>query len=64
MSVRTTKKQVLEEFAELWRTAVANNPSIKDDVTAKREAFSNYVDSLNKQKIVSNRQAFNWTNPF
>ena len=64
MAIRTTKKQVLTEFSELWRGVVADNPSAKGDVIAKREAFNDYVDSLNKQKIVSDHQAFTWTNPF
>lgn len=64
MAIRITKKQVLAEFSEVWRDIVANNPSAKGDETAKREAFNNFVDSLNKSRVVSDAQAFNWTNPF
>lgn len=64
MTVRITKKQVLAEFSEIWRDIVAGNPSARGDAIAKREAFDNYVDSLNKQKIVSDHQAFTWSNPF
>lgn len=64
MAIRTTKKQVLAEFAELWKDIVARNPNYRGDVIAKREAFNDFVDDLNKQRIVSDHQAFHWTNPF
>tara|TARA_B100000459_G_C8579513_1_gene202591 strand:+ start:1156 stop:1383 length:228 start_codon:yes stop_codon:yes gene_type:complete len=62
--VRTTKQQVLEEFKILWQEILAEKPSYKTDSIAKREAFNNYVDGLNKDGIVSNHQAYNWSNPF
>tara|TARA_R100001463_G_scaffold131839_1_gene192142 strand:- start:473 stop:661 length:189 start_codon:yes stop_codon:yes gene_type:complete len=62
--MRTTKKQVLEEFKILWQETLTDKPSYKNDSIAKREAFNNYVDGLNKDGIVSNHQAYNWSNPF
>jgi len=59
-----TKKQVLEQFRELWRELVAINPSLRGDSIAKREEFNNYVDMLNKERRVTDLQAFNWSNPF
>jgi len=64
MRYKTTKKQVLKEFSELWRELVASNPSLRGDSIAKREAFNNYVDMLNKERRVTDSQAFNWSNPF
>jgi hypothetical protein len=64
MKVKTTKKQVLAEFAELWRDMLKSNPSLRGDTTIKREAFNNYVDGLNKDGRVTDAQAFNWSNPF
>lgn len=62
--MKTTKKQVLEQFKELWKEAVENDPTLKGDSIAKREAFNNYVDALNQDGLVSDDQAFNWSNPF
>jgi len=64
MKYKMTKKQVLEQFRELWRDLVANNPSLRGDSIAKREEFNNYVDMLNKERRVTDTQAFNWSNPF
>tara|TARA_R100000734_G_C3273335_1_gene68734 strand:+ start:510 stop:698 length:189 start_codon:yes stop_codon:yes gene_type:complete len=62
--MRTTKKQVLEEFKTVWQNILASKPNYKSDRIAKREAFNNYVDGLNKYGIVSNHQANNWSNPY
>ena len=62
--VRTTKQQVLEEFKTVWQGILSEQPNYKGDSIAKREAFNNYVDGLNKDGIVSNHQAYNWSNPF
>ena len=64
MKVGTTKKQVLAEFAELWRDMLKSNPSLRGDSIAKRESFNNYVDALNQDGRVTDAQAFNWSNPF
>ncbi len=64
MRYKMTKKQVLEQFRELWRELVASNPSLRGDSIAKREEFNNYVDMLNKERRVTDSQAFNWSNPF
>ena len=37
---------------------------LKGDRIAKREAFNNYVDMLNKDGLVADYQACNWSNPF
>ena len=64
MRYRMTKKQVLEQFRELWRELVASDPDLRGDSIAKREEFNNYVDMLNKERKVTDLQAFNWSNPF
>ena len=53
-----TKKQVVAEFRELL------GGSLRGDSIAKREAFNNYVDALNKDGLVTDYQAYNWSNPF
>lgn len=62
--VRTTKQQVLEEFKTVWQGILSEQPNYKGDSIAKREAFNNFVDALNKDGIVSNHQAYSWSNPF
>jgi len=62
--VKITKRQVLADFRLLWREVVESTPSRKGDSIAKREAFNDYVDVLNKEGIVTDSQAFNWSNPF
>ena len=64
MRHKTTKEQVLREFREMWNEAIKIDPTLRGDTTAKREAFNNYVDSLNKDRRVTDAQAFNWSNPF
>lgn len=59
-----TKAQVLADFRLLWRETIENEPRWRDDSTAKREAFNNYVDALNKSGLVTDSQASNWSNPF
>jgi hypothetical protein len=61
---RITKAQVLADFRQAWQDCVAARPSLRGDSAAKREEFNNYVDSLNKSGIVSDAEAFNWSNPF
>ena len=39
-------------------------PQWKGDTIAKREAWNDFVDMLNKEGYVSDSQAYNWTNPF
>jgi hypothetical protein len=59
-----TKAQVLQQFRELWAELVMSNPSLKGDTIAKREEFNNYVDALNKDRLVTDSQVHNWSNPF
>lgn len=64
MRNKMTKQQVLAQFREMWAELVKNNPDLKGDSVAKREEFNNYVDMLNKDRLVTDSQAFNWSNPF
>jgi hypothetical protein len=59
-----TKRQVLTEFRLLWADSVSYDPELRGDHVAKREAFNDFVDLLNKQRQVTNYQAHNWSNPF
>ena len=59
-----TKAQVLEQFRYNWKVAVMSDKSLKYDTIAKREAWNNFVDMLNKEGDVTDYQAYNWSNPF
>lgn len=58
------KKQVLQEFRMFWADLVSVDKNMKGDTIAKREAFNNYVDLLNKERRVTDKQAYTWSNPF
>ena len=56
-----TKVEVVASFREMLRES---GDPFKGDSIAKREAFNNYVDMLNKDGDVTDNQANNWSNPF
>ena len=62
--MRMTKKDVVQQFRWDWSDFLKSNPSWRGDRIAKREAFNNFVDSLNKDGLVTDYQAYNWSNPF
>ena len=64
MNYRMTKKQAVDSFRELWRDLLVSEPHYRGDSIAKRCAFNDYVDSLNKDGMVTDHQAYNWSNPF
>ena len=63
-TMRHTKTQVLDQFRYNWKVLIKQQPQWKGDAIAKRESWNNFVDSLNKEGLVSDNQANNWTNPF
>tara|TARA_R100001129_G_scaffold110821_1_gene76079 strand:- start:270 stop:473 length:204 start_codon:yes stop_codon:yes gene_type:complete len=64
ISKNITKMQALSQFRYNWKVATMSNPNLKGDTIAKREDWHNFVDMLNKDGYISDKQAFNWTNPF
>ena len=56
--------QALSQFRYNWKVATMSNPNLKGDTIAKREDWNNFVDMLNQDGYVTDKQAFNWTNPF
>ena len=61
--MRMTKKEVVASFREMLKDSPTGT-LLRGDRIAKREAFNNYVDMLNKDGLVSDYQAYNWSNPF
>ena len=51
-------------FLETWRESISFNRNLRGDSVAKREAFNDFVDGLNKDGLVSDHQAYTWSNPF
>ena len=62
--MRMTKVEAVASFRELWADVVRCEPSWRWDKIAKRCAFNDYVDGLNKDGYVTDYQAYNWSNPF
>ena len=62
--MRMTKKQAVDQFRADWADLIKSDPSWRGDVVAKRTSFNDYVDGLNKDGLVTDYQAYNWSNPF
>jgi hypothetical protein len=56
-----TKAEVVTYCREVFRE---NPDTFRGDVTAKREFFNNYTDSLCKDRRITSRQYETWGNPF
>ena len=61
--VRATKKEMLAIFMEQLKENKQKHSQKVDKITL-REWWNNYVDSLNKDGLVTDKQADTWTNPF
>ena len=61
--MRMTKKEVVASFREML-TDSPTGTLLRGDRIAKREAFNDYVDMLNKDGLVTDYQAYNLSNPF
>lgn len=61
---RLTKVEAVRLFAEEWIQILERQPNWKGDTIAKREAFNNFVDKLNRDHLISDNQAFRWSNPY
>jgi len=53
-----TKAQAIAEFRE----CVGN--MYRGDTIAQREAWLNFIDTLNADNLITQKQRDNWTNPF
>ena len=62
--MRLTKKQAVQQFRWDWSDFLKSNPSWRGDKVAKRCAFNDFVDALNKDGLVSDYQAYNWSTRF
>ena len=61
MNFRMTKVEAVASFRESWRDFLESNPNFRGDSIAKRCAFNDYVDMLNKDGMVTDYQAYNWS---
>jgi len=62
--MKTTKRQALATFRHHWQEVLSIHPTYRGDSIAKREEWNNYIDFLNKDRQVTDRQASSWSNPF
>ena len=56
--------KIVQQFRLDWSDFIKSNPNFRGDSIAKRCAFNDYVDMLNKDGMVTDYQAYNWSNPF
>jgi hypothetical protein len=59
-----TKKDALYNFKQLWNDHCEAYPHWQGDKPAKREAWSDYIDMLQKGGLITEKQAHSWDNPF
>lgn len=59
-----TRQQAISFFNDEWEFTLIRFPELKNDEVAKRTAFTQYIDSLNKDGQLSNKQVNSWANPF
>ncbi len=64
MRRKLSKKETVSMFLETWRESISFNRNLRGDAVAKRTAFNDFVDGLNKDGLVSDHQAYTWGNPF
>ncbi|MGK2884376.1 MAG: hypothetical protein ACSLE8_06305 [Rhodococcus sp. (in: high G+C Gram-positive bacteria)] len=50
-------RKVAREFKKFWADLVKSRPELGNDVPAKRQAFSNYVDDLQRQGAITEKVA-------
>lgn len=64
--MRLTNQQVRDQFEDLLNQmdGWGDNKVNRDDSIAMREAFSIYVDGLNKDGIITDHQANTIANPY
>ncbi|WLW37001.1 hypothetical protein [Synechococcus phage S-MS29] len=62
--MRHTKAAVLQQFRYNWKVTSLENPSLRDDAIAKREAWHIFTDMLCKEGYITLRQYETWSNPF
>ena len=64
MRRKLSKKETVSMFLETWRESISFNRKLRGDAIAKRTAFNDFVDGLNKDGLVSDHQVYTWSNPF
>ena len=67
--IKQTKKQTLKQFKEFYLNDFKkSNPieykALKRDKPMMRQIWADHVDALNKERILTYKQVYNWTNPF
>ena len=61
-----TKKKALQYFKESWLPNITrkHEQNGEIDVPARREGWNNFIDSLAKEGLISQKQCDTWHNPF
>lgn len=64
MRRKLSKKETVSMFLETWRESISFNRNLRGDSIAKRTAFNDFIDGLNKDGLISDHQVCTWSNPF
>ena len=56
--LQNDQKDAVEQFRWDWSDFLKSNPHFRGDSIAKRCAFNDYVDALNKDGLVTDYQAY------
>tara|TARA_B100000287_G_C20346921_1_gene668140 strand:+ start:141 stop:347 length:207 start_codon:yes stop_codon:yes gene_type:complete len=67
--IKQTKKETLKQFKEFYLNEFKkSNPiqykALKRDKPMLRMLWLDWLDTLNKEGILTYNQVYNWTNPF
>jgi len=54
------KSEAMKQFKQIWKDAIKNNPNLKKDIPAKREAFGIFIDGLCKDGRITKSQYETW----
>ena len=67
--MKLTKKQVLNDFKELYLNDFKkSNPieykALRRDTELLKQLWQDFCDALNKDGLLTDNQVINWSNPF
>ena len=67
--MKLTKKQVLNDFKELYlndfkRSNPIEYKALRRDTEMLKQLWQDFCDALNKEGLLTDNQVINWSNPF
>lgn len=56
-----TQSEARKQFKRIWSDAVRANPKMRGDIPAKNESFGYFIDALNRDGKITDKQYATWT---